>query len=614
MPKPTNTQPARLKSLGIPGIPPSINTLLNGSIYATMVDSVPAHLSITIQALKTNLTENNTCVLITPMTPSLFLSRAKACGIDFSDEIAQSRLYFFTQEGDYATNIFRHGIKRFLHEFDYFKVPRESFFLFDQAGDLFTMSDQIMAQTQAQDYQDWMRASGNTALFIFPSKDDRRSQSLLSCFSGVARVNQSKTGLELLIDFWYSVEGAVAAKAFPVFLDRTGLIRVDTTLSEVSVKASFENISANDQNTVFYYGPDFDTFSAAIKHSEEWQRAQTLVDLVHLVHDAVMATVVISLDGNVELKQVAKIVHYMRLNRGNKLKIVIREVGFSLRYLNELLLLRLGANLIIHQQIAKQQFPLLWELLAGQKYTRNIDKDFDFAYASILPSDYKGYVDLVTFCDESLGMLSWGDAFDIHHTLVVASYPEQANIPEILGKINIIRDGDIFSSDETHCYVIMHACSEDNSASAFSRITKASEASLFASITYLTKQESILKVLLDLVQSGNIALLPDLTEPIALLRSRRSDELASADETPSDEVIAPQPMEVEETKFMEVEEAKSVEVEDTIFSEVETSPPTPEIPPEIQPEPEPSELANLMNRLATQPHPRPPILKASHGL
>lgn len=592
---------SHLKSLGIPGLPSSIDTLLKGSIYAAIVDSIPAHLSIIIQALKANIAAGNTCVLLTQMTPGVLLSRAKMSGVDFSEDISQSRLYLFSQEGDYVTNIFRHGIKRFLQEFEYFRVPKESFFLFDQAGELFTMSDQNIAQAQAIEYRDWMRSSGNTSLFLFPAKGEKRSQSILSSFSGVARINQSKTGLELLIDFWYSQDGAIAAKAFPVSLDTTGLIRVDASLPQAAIEACQTDSNTDDDNAVFYFGPDFETFSASVQHSGEWVQAQSFVDLIHLSRDAARATVVISFDSDTELKQTAKIVHYMRLNRGNRLRIVIRESGFSLRYLNELLLLRLGVNLIIHQQVARQQLPLLWEMLAGQTYTRKINQDFDQAYSSILSSEHTGYVDLVSFCSEALGIFDRGDILDIPLTLIVASYHEQASPPDILSQVKIVRNGDIFSSNATHCYIFMHACTEENSDAALSRITGDKQASLFLAIRFITAKKSIRETLQHLVQSGDIALVPDFSEAIA--EANRTHELIEA--TITEMPPSPPPGASPDTQKLNSDEQVTVPGEDmqAVGSAAEQS--LFEMPPQTQEEP--SELEKMMHRLASQPPSQPPV-------
>jgi cellulose biosynthesis protein BcsE len=504
------------KLLGIPGIPPSVNTMLNGSIYASIVDSVPAHFSLIIHALNVNLQSGSTCVLVTQMTPGVFLSRAKSMGSDFGEDILQSRLYLFTQEGDYTTNIFRYGIKRFLQEFDFFRVPKSSFFLFDEAGELFTMSDQHMAQTQAMEYRDWMKSNGNTGFFIFPFKGEKRSQSIFSCFNGVARINQSKFGLELLIDFWYSEEGAIAAKAFPVVLDTSGLIRVDTSLPEATLEAYQVEHGADDNKAVFYLGPDFKAFFSSVHHSGVWKQAQDFIDLVHLSKDAARATVIISIDSTADLKQIAKIVHYLRTNRGNRLRIVIKESGFSLRYLNELLLLRFGANLIIHQNTPKQQLPLLWEMLAGQTYSRKIEHDFEEAYSSTLSSDYKGYVDLVTFCSESLQMFERGDMLDIPLALIVASYYEQASVPDVLSQMHIVRNGDLLSSSATQCYIFMHACAEENVTGAFSRITCDKQYSLFSSVRIVTEKNLIREQLESMVKSGNISVATDYSEAIKM--------------------------------------------------------------------------------------------------
>ncbi len=215
--------------LGMPGAPATIRSVLKGSIYAAILDSVAAHSSLIVQVLKSNLSAGAACVLVTKMPPSEFLSMAEMSGVDFRDDIAQGRLYLFSRQGDFEANIFRHGVGHLFREFEYFQVPRESFFLFDQAGDLFTLSDQDLAQTQAMDYRNWMKSAGNTSLFLFPSGDEKIPQCILSYFNGVARIIQSKTAIELQIDFWYSQEGAIAAKAFPVSFDPSGLIRINVS-------------------------------------------------------------------------------------------------------------------------------------------------------------------------------------------------------------------------------------------------------------------------------------------------------------------------------------------------------------------------------------------------
>lgn len=580
-----------LKSIGIPGIPPSIDTLLNGAIYAAIVDSIPARLSLIIQAIKSNLAAGNTCVLLTPMTPGVFMMRAKSSGVDFSEDIARNRLYLFSQEGDYATNIFRLGTKRFLHEFDYFQVPKGSFFLFDQASELFTINDQNMSQTQAMDYSDWMKLSGNTAVFLFSSSEnDKSANAILDYFSGVARITQNKTGLELLIDFWYSQDGAIAAKVFPVSLDKSGFIRIGPSQSETEIQSQPITASTattepppSDGNCVIYLGPDFETFSAAIHQPCEWKQAQNLVNLVHLSKDAIAATVVIAIDLNTELKQVAETIHYIRLSRGNRLKIVIRESGFSLRFLNELLLLRLGANLIIHQQVSQQRLPMLWELLAGQTYTRKIEEDFDLAFSSMLASNFQGYVELATFCNESLSMLARGENQDIPLTLIVATYHQQAYPPDILSQINTVRNGDIFSSDDSHCYLFMHACTEENLAGALSRITEDKLQLLFSETRHISNNRQIRETLQQLMQLQDIASTPDYAEQIAELKRRRlADSLKEETETAILDAL-PQTEEENPVGTPELDAAEQADAE--ILPEVAV---------------QQNEVANMMKRLAGQ--------------
>jgi len=517
------------KSLGIQGVPSSLDNMLTGSIYATILDSIPAHLSIIIQALKANLSSGNICVLVTQMTAGVFLSRSEKLGVDFRQYIAQNRLYLFSQEGDYATNIFRYGVNRFLQEFDYFQVPKGSFFLFDRAETLFTMEDQNIAQTQAVEYQDWVRSKENTSLFLFLflSEAEKIPQSILSCFSGIARVKQNQTGIELLVDFWYAQDRAIAAKVFPITLDSSGQIRVISDLSK-HANSVYQTVSGDDdQNTVFYFGPDFETFSSSIQHPLQWVQAFSFVDLIHLSRNATKATIVISLNTHSDLEKTIKMVHYLRMSRGNSLKIIIRESDYSLRYLNELILLRFGANLIIHHHVVKKQLPLIWETLTGQTYSRGIKQDFDQTVSSISSSNHKGYVDLVTFCTESLSMFERGDMLDIPLTLIVASYPDHISSLDILSQINILRNGDIYSSDAKHCYFFIHACSEENIATTFSNITGGKHTSLFVKTRFISTRENIHATLRLLADSWSIALTPDVNIPV--IQAKHSDRSLGID-------------------------------------------------------------------------------------
>lgn len=215
--------------LGIPGAPAAVRSVLKGSIYAAILDSVPAHTSLIVQALQSNLAAGEPCALVTKMPPAEFLRMADMAGANFRDDIAQGRLYLFSREGEFAANIFRRGINRFLDEFDYFQVPGGAFFLFDHAWDLFSLAEHEVAEAQALEYRNWMKAAGNTSLFLFTGNEEQVPHGILGCFNGVARINQSKTAIEFLIDFWYSEGGAMAAKAYPVLFEANGLIRIDAS-------------------------------------------------------------------------------------------------------------------------------------------------------------------------------------------------------------------------------------------------------------------------------------------------------------------------------------------------------------------------------------------------
>ncbi|MFP3409701.1 BcsE family c-di-GMP-binding protein, partial [Pseudomonas sp. SIMBA_065] len=72
-------------------------------------------------------------------------------------------------------------------------------------------------------------------------------------------------------------------------------------------------------------------------NEQVWLRAQ----------QANAATVIFSLTRSEYINELAKMVHSLRRTRGNGLKIVVREMGASLRYSDERLLLACGVNAIV---------------------------------------------------------------------------------------------------------------------------------------------------------------------------------------------------------------------------------------------------------------------------
>ena len=497
------------KGLGVPGIPAAMERLLDGAIYAAIVDSVPARFSLVIQSIRHNLDSGMICVLLTPTPPGVFLARAEAAGVDFGDALADNRFFLFSQEGDYAKNIFRLGPKKFLDEFDFFKVPRSSFFVIDQADELFTLHDQSVATRQAQEYRDWMKVRGNTALLLFPPENPREGHGygmLLDYFGGALRIVRNRTEFELLVDFWYSEEGAIAAKAMGVNFDAAGKVSVAAQVESkpAALPSVAAEIEATDQDQGYYVGPGFDGFAAAIGRKMAWTRLESLVSLLHATGSAVAATVVIALDRQADLRQVAETVHYLRLNRGNRILILVRELDFHLRYPNELLLLKLGANLVIHQQVTDQRLALLWESISGQIYARKVASDFEKAYESTVPSAYKGYVDLQTFCREGRDVLERNNFLSITPALVAAAYRPPHSPAEVLGKIRVSRQGDLVTSDETHCYLFLHSCPETNVASTFDRITEGRRDEFFSDVGYILDQDKIREALALIPEEGGV--------------------------------------------------------------------------------------------------------------
>lgn len=493
-------------SLGIPGLPVLIDDLVHGGLYSINVETVSSRLHLIAQILHENLSRQIPCVLITPLPAAEFLAR---CGPQLRDYlehcIEKQELRLFNMIGDYAKNIFRFGPEQFLSELTYFDVPEASFIICDQADSLFTMQDQAIAVDQAKAYRNWMQKTDSTALFLFlrTSGDNLMAanyHALTDYFSGAATFSMQREILMLSVDFWRSPEGAMAARALPLSLGQDARLRVvdEKTAGATPVAVGRTIAIATDDHDIYYMGDDLDTVLPM--NGGKHKKNLSLIGIMHDSQDAMAATVILTYTKAMELRQLAEAVHTLRLRRGNELRIVVRESGIFLRYYNELLMLRLGANLVIHENVALARIPLLIESLRGQVFRQELNVNFDEAISSILPSRKNGYLAVEQFCEEVQTVVNQARSLSVPCVMARLRHPQQCSAVQSIRRFHITRSGDLITADEHYCYLFLHACPEVNFENALTRLLGAIPVSDAGLAEHYSSMDAILNQVDDLKQ------------------------------------------------------------------------------------------------------------------
>lgn len=205
---------------------------------------------------------------------------------------------------------------------------------------------------------------------------------------GVAHLTFQQDSWQYRINWWYAAERLLADRA--IRLDCK-----DERFYGLNENEKQEPLSLNDEQQ---YLADKIVLEGAPPLSRQWQLFDDNEQVYLRAQQASAATVIFSLSRSDYISELAKMTHSLRRARGNGLKIVVREMGTSLRYSDERLLLACGVTAIVPAAAPMSRFLTLLESVQGQLFNRRVPANFDALTAALQPLQEKGYLRLDAFC------------------------------------------------------------------------------------------------------------------------------------------------------------------------------------------------------------------------
>ncbi|MFZ1871239.1 MAG: cellulose biosynthesis protein BcsE [Chania sp.] len=139
--------------------------------------------------------------------------------------------------------------------------------------------------------------------------------------------------------------------------------------------------------------------------SVNWQLFENSTLLTQQGMQTMAATLIFALYQSDHIDMLAHQIHNLRRQRGNGLKIVVREMSASLRYSDERLLLACGASLIVPHVAPLSSFLTMLEGVQGQRLSRHIPANIDALLAGLRPLPVKGYLPLEDFSKAVVSLL-----------------------------------------------------------------------------------------------------------------------------------------------------------------------------------------------------------------
>jgi len=223
---------------------------------------------------------------------------------------------------------------------------------------------------------------------------------------------------------------------------------------------SAEFAAANTLNDdQWLYLAQRDVLEGAPPLSENWQLFDDNVVLTERGMHARSATLIFSLNNNDEVEALARQIHSLRIQRGSGLKIAVREMNASLRYIDQRLLQACGANLVVPHAARLSSFLTLLDDIQQLSFTRHVSEDIEQLLLGRLPTHHKGFLPLPTFCDVMQSIWSHTTLVTEARGLLISLRPVSGITPQqAISLCHLRRDGDMITLTERHLYLFLSNC------------------------------------------------------------------------------------------------------------------------------------------------------------
>ena len=457
-------------SVGIAGLPNPVRTMAAGNAYAVTVQQPRAAMACFDNSIVAALREQRTAIVVIRSSAAELLQRLEQHGINSHEMLQKSRLLILQRSDNAAEKLLRHGARHFTDELDYYNAPKNSLLVVENAEDLFTLSDSHLASEQAKIYQQWYQSTGATALLFFSTAKIQGAQlaalrTLGDHFSGMAEFGQSSAQFSWRINHWQSPFASLSHREYAVSFDAqgTGLIAAGYQLEGLDARIK----NAPDQDRVI-------TTEAVVQGERgvpsQWRIVSDLDGVLEAAEGAVAATCLIDFVNGDKLHLLARAIHTLRQKHGPGLRIIVRERKLRLRYSDELLLLRLGANTVVYAEVNFSRFISLIESLRDQIYTGTVPDHFEDAVHAAMPPPHIGYLNPHAFCEMVRDNLAQSAHIGIESTLACLYLLPEISHVDALRLFKIKRQGDLFTADQRGIWIFLYACREPDVDATLERL------------------------------------------------------------------------------------------------------------------------------------------------
>ena len=552
--------------------------MIVGGMYALVLAAAPVKTSFMVGSLRAALEDKIPCLLVLSSASDVSSTQALALwGDDLLQATNNKTLRVFLHEQDFKSNLFRYGINRFIQDLELLKPQNKSYIWFDHAEQLFALQDMHFATKQLKILKDWLQAREVTATFVFAKLNTTETHDihlLSEDLAGLCRIAGGSQGLEANFLHWQSPDGAISHKTYALEETASGFYRATLTARALnpSDKESAEATTQTVQDsTPLYINLDPSVKNHLDSSSIKWQFLDSPLSLFHAVRGSVTPTVVLRFGADTSIRQLAETVHTLRTMIGRGAKIIIHEDKFSLRFNYESLLLRLGANFIMHRDVPPWRLSRVIDSLEGTLFDRAVDVDFGALVSGASPSERSGLVLMDSLVSEIDSILLKTKINNSPKALFIGLVLASRDAQDILSAVHMDRKGDLFAFEGQTIYIFLAACPSSHVTETIERKLKGTLDAIFSSTNIWTETAAIEQQLL--ILKHRVVINTPTFETIAeevVAAERTHDFIEPLTQQSAHIVVAAIPeVEAEIEVAVEVEAEAEIEVAVEVEAEIE---------------------------------------------
>lgn len=455
--------------LGVEGLPESSVQLARGRIYALGVEAPGLMGPLAINTLARTAGRGGNGVLVCA-DPAARLAQAKEMGWDAATALAEQRLTLLARQSEWKLGLALHGMERFLDELGSL-APAGACIVVEDADGLLAGASASELRRRLVAWRARLLARGARVVLMLQHLPPPL-QSVAGELGGQARLWAEDGSLWWQALRWRGSRAKDDAGPQRLLQDERGVPFV----AGEGGTADYANFLPPDEHAVIATARAVADERTIPAH---WQVVPDHAAAVAAAAEAIAATVLLDGAGPYEFEPLSRAVHQLRVARGRRLKILVRERQRPFRYSQEWVLLNLGANQVVTQEASFSRLLSLIESLAGQRYTGETARDFDAALAAAEPIPDCGYLPPARFCEQVAEACRRARVLGLVNTLVRMPLLPGADHLAALLALRAKRPGDVATADGGSVYLFLFACREPDAEDTLARLFTLPLAELF---------------------------------------------------------------------------------------------------------------------------------------